>query len=83
MCPEPIHGSAPDIAGRSLANPIGALLSATLMLRHLHLAQAAGSLANAVEETTAAGIKTRDIGGTASTDEVGAAVMDRLRQRSR
>ncbi|HKC17992.1 MAG TPA: tartrate dehydrogenase [Candidatus Dormibacteraeota bacterium] len=79
---EPVHGSAPDIAGRSLANPIGALLSAALMLRHLRFEQAADLLADAVEETTAAGIKTRDIGGTATTDEVADEVVSRLRRRS-
>lgn len=78
---EPVHGSAPDIAGRSLANPIGALLSATLMLRHLHLYQAAHLLSTAVEEATAAGVKTRDIGGTATTDEVADDVERRLKRR--
>lgn len=77
---EPVHGSAPDIAGRSLANPIGALLSASLMLRHLQLEGPATRLVDAVEETTAAGIKTHDVGGTATTDEVADEVVKRLRR---
>lgn len=78
---EPVHGSAPDIAGRSLANPIGALLSASLMLQHLGLEMSATRLAHAVEETTAAGIKTRDVGGAAITDEVADEVERRLRRQ--
>ncbi len=77
---EPVHGSAPDIAGRSLANPVGALSSAVLMLRHLQMEHAADSIATAVEETTAAGIKTRDIGGSSTTDEVADEVVRRLRR---
>ncbi len=78
---EPVHGSAPDIAGSSLANPIGALLSAALMLRHLRLESAADAIADAVEATTAAGIKTLDIGGTATTQEVADEIVRQLRQR--
>jgi tartrate dehydrogenase/decarboxylase / D-malate dehydrogenase len=75
---EPVHGSAPDIAGRGLANPIGAIGSAALMLEHLGLADEAARVEKAIATTTSAGVMTRDVGGTASTDEVTAAVIDNL-----
>jgi tartrate dehydrogenase/decarboxylase / D-malate dehydrogenase len=71
---EPVHGSAPDIAGRGLANPIGAIWSASLMLDHLGEAEAAARLMRAVEAVCKDGPRTRDIGGTGSTSEVGDAV---------
>ncbi|MBI3928475.1 MAG: 3-isopropylmalate dehydrogenase [Armatimonadetes bacterium] len=59
---EPVHGSAPDIAGQGIANPVGALLSAAMLLRHsLGLETEAGALEGAVEETLAAGARTRDV----------------------
>jgi tartrate dehydrogenase/decarboxylase/D-malate dehydrogenase len=75
---EPVHGSAPDIAGRGLANPIGAIGSGALMLDHLGLPGEAERLRKAIDATTGAGVLTRDVGGTATTDEVVAAVIDRL-----
>jgi tartrate dehydrogenase/decarboxylase / D-malate dehydrogenase len=75
---EPVHGSAPDIAGRGLANPIGAIGSAALMLEHLGLADEAARVEKAIAATTSAGVMTRDVGGTASTDEVTAAVIENL-----
>jgi tartrate dehydrogenase/decarboxylase/D-malate dehydrogenase len=75
---EPVHGSAPDIAGKGTCNPIGAIGSASLMLDHLGLHDDAKNLQRAIEATTAQGVTTRDIGGTASTDEVVAAVIDNL-----
>jgi tartrate dehydrogenase/decarboxylase/D-malate dehydrogenase len=75
---EPVHGSAPDIAGRGLANPIGALWSAALMLEHLDEAEAAKRLLDAIETVCRDGPRTRDIGGTASTSEVGDAVASLL-----
>ena len=75
---EPVHGSAPDIAGQGVCNPVGAIGSAALMLDHLGLDTAAKAVRRAIEATTAAGIRTRDVGGTASTAEVTAAVIDRL-----
>jgi isocitrate/isopropylmalate dehydrogenase len=75
---EPVHGSAPDIAGRGLANPIGAVGSAALMLEHLGLPEHAARLHKAIEATTAAGILTRDLGGTASTGDVTKALIDAL-----
>jgi tartrate dehydrogenase/decarboxylase / D-malate dehydrogenase len=71
---EPVHGSAPDIAGKGLANPIGAIWSASLMLDHLGEAEAAAQLMRAVEAVCKSGPRTRDVGGTGSTSEVGDAV---------
>jgi len=77
---EPVHGSAPDIAGKGIANPIGQIWSGAMMLRHLGLAEAADAVENAIAATLAkAKVRTRDIGGTASTDEMGAAIADELR----
>jgi tartrate dehydrogenase/decarboxylase/D-malate dehydrogenase len=78
---EPVHGSAPDIAGRSLANPVGALWSAALMLEYLGETEASRGLLAAVEATCADGIRTRDVGGTASTTEVGDAVAAKVQSR--
>ncbi len=75
---EPIHGSAPDIAGEGIANPIGAIWAGALMLEHLgHPAEAARIIA-AIEATTAAGILTPDLGGGATTEDVTAAIIARL-----
>ena len=76
---EPVHGSAPDIAGRGLANPIGAILSAALLLEHLGDGESAGRVARAVAETVAAGIITADLGGTANTRHVTDAIYQGLR----
>ena len=75
---EPVHGSAPDIAGRGLANPIGAILSAALLLEHLGDGESAGRVARAVAETIAAGIITADLGGTANTRQVTDAICQGL-----
>ena len=76
---EPVHGSAPDIAGKGLANPIGMLWSAALMLEHLDAVHAAARLMGAIEQTLAdPATRTRDVGGTASTEEVTTAVVDLL-----
>ena len=71
---EPVHGSAPDIAGRGLANPLGAIWSASLLLDHLGETDAAARVLRAVEAVCKDGPRTRDIGGDASTSEVGEAV---------
>ena len=71
---EPVHGSAPDIAGKGLANPIGAIWSASLMLDHLGEADAAAGVMRAVETVCKDGPRTRDVGGSASTADVGDAV---------
>jgi tartrate dehydrogenase/decarboxylase/D-malate dehydrogenase len=71
---EPIHGSAPDIAGRGIANPIGAIWSGALMLEHLGERDAAELVVRAVEKTVAGGILPVDLGGAAKTAEIGARV---------
>jgi tartrate dehydrogenase/decarboxylase/D-malate dehydrogenase len=76
---EPVHGSAPDIAGRGVANPMGAILSGALMLRHLKLEEAAAQVEQAVEAAVAAGVKTRDLGGSATTTEFADEVVKRLK----
>ncbi len=75
---EPIHGSAPDIAGKGIANPIGQIASVAIMLEHLGELEAAKAIENAINKTTAQGILTGDVGGTANTKEVGQAVIDAL-----
>jgi tartrate dehydrogenase/decarboxylase/D-malate dehydrogenase len=75
---EPVHGSAPDIAGQGIANPLGAIWSAALMLDHLGEAEAGRRLLGAVEAVCREGTLTRDLGGTATTAVVGDAVAARL-----
>ena len=75
---EPVHGSAPDIAGKGLANPIGAVGSAALMLDHLGLPDEAARLEAAISRVTAAGVLTQDLGGGAATDDVTKALIDAL-----
>ena len=76
---EPIHGSAPDIAGQGVANPVGAILSAALLLRHsLGLEAEAVAVESAVEQVLRHGPHSRDIGGDAGTDEVRDAVIAAL-----
>jgi 3-isopropylmalate dehydrogenase len=76
---EPVHGTAPDIAGKGIVNPIGAILSASMMIRHLGHTEMAGAIEGAVESALRAGECTRDLGGSLSTSEVGNAVAKRLR----
>jgi tartrate dehydrogenase/decarboxylase / D-malate dehydrogenase len=76
---EPIHGAAFDITGKGIANPIGALWTAALMLEHLGEADAAQRLMRAVEEVTASGLRTPDLGGSATTREVTGAVCAAIR----
>jgi tartrate dehydrogenase/decarboxylase/D-malate dehydrogenase len=73
---EPVHGSAPDIAGQGIANPVGQMWAAAMMLDHLGEAAAAEALMAAFEAALAAGVRTRDLGGTASTTEFTNAVLD-------
>lgn len=72
---EPIHGSAFDITGKGIANPVASFWTAAQMLEHLGEAEAAKTLMAAVEEVCAAGIKTPDVGGTANTRDVTEAVI--------
>ncbi|MDA1312522.1 MAG: tartrate dehydrogenase [Acidobacteria bacterium] len=78
---EPVHGSAPDIAGQGIVNPIAMILSAAMMLDFLSLSDAARVVENAVAAVLADG-KTlpRDLGGSASTSQVTSAILDKLRQ---
>jgi tartrate dehydrogenase/decarboxylase/D-malate dehydrogenase len=71
---EPVHGSAPDIAGRFIANPIGQIWSGAMMLEHLGHPDAAAAVVRAIETVLADGPRTSDIGGIASTQDVGAAI---------
>ena len=73
---EPVHGSAPDIAGQGIANPIGQIWSGAMMLEHLGEQDAARAILKAIEKVMESGPKTRDIGGSASTAEVGKAIAD-------
>jgi tartrate dehydrogenase/decarboxylase/D-malate dehydrogenase len=75
---EPVHGSAPDIAGQGIANPIGTLWSAQMMLDFLGEKAAAQSMMQAMETVTSEKILTRDLGGSATTKEFTDAVLDRL-----
>jgi tartrate dehydrogenase/decarboxylase/D-malate dehydrogenase len=76
---EPVHGSAPDIAGQGVANPLGAIWSASMMLDHLGHPEAGAEVLAAVGATLATSpVRTRDLGGTASTDEFTKAVLDAL-----
>jgi len=80
---EPIHGSAPDIAGKGIANPYGTIMSVAMLLRHsLGLVAEAAALEAAVGQAIDAGVFTADLGGRASTAEAGAAVLEAL-QRSK
>jgi 3-isopropylmalate dehydrogenase len=75
---EPVHGSAPLIAGKNIANPFGAILTAAMMLAHLGLTSEAGKIEAAVLEAVRKKKTTQDIGGTLGTREVGEWVMDRI-----
>lgn len=75
---EPVHGSAPDIAGKGIANPIAAILSLAMMLDHLECSAAAQDVRTAVETALLQGAKTPDLGGQLSTVEMGDAVISCL-----
>jgi isocitrate dehydrogenase (NAD+) len=75
---EAVHGSAPDIAGKGIANPTALLFSALLMLRHIGEGAMADRIMNAVIATLTDGVRTRDLGGTASTTEYAEAICQRL-----
>lgn len=79
---EPVHGSAPDIAGRGIANPLAAILSAALMLEELQVTAGAQAIRDAVQHVLrSGGPRTPDLGGTASTADVGLAVERQIRTR--
>lgn len=76
---EPIHGSAPDISGQGIVNPLGTILSVAMMLRYsLNLPNEAKAVEDAVRNAIDAGLRTKDMGGSAGTKEVGDAVVAEL-----
>jgi tartrate dehydrogenase/decarboxylase/D-malate dehydrogenase len=77
---EPIHGSAFDIAGKGVANPVATFWTASLMLEHLGEAAAAARVMAATEAVTATGLVTPDLGGTARTADVTRAVCERIQR---
>jgi len=78
---EPVHGSAPDIAGKGIANPMATIWAGAMLLEHLGQLEGAALLMSGLEHIAANGPKTVDLGGTASTAEVGAAVEAFIRAR--
>jgi len=85
---EPVHGSAPDIAGKGIANPLGAILSAAMLLRHsLHLETEAASIENAVSAVLSEGARTADLAGKThaaiSTSEMGRRVVAAVKTATR
>jgi homoisocitrate dehydrogenase len=77
---EPVHGSAPKLAGTGKANPIAAVLSAAMMLDYLGEDVQAGRLRQAVKECIAGGLLTEDMGGTLSTSAAAACIIESLKQ---
>jgi methanogen homoisocitrate dehydrogenase len=75
---EPVHGSAPDIAGRGVANPVATLRSAALLLRYAGDISGSEAVEHAIQQVFSKGIKTRDLGGSAGTKEFGDAVLHEL-----
>ncbi len=71
---EPVHGSAPDIYGKNIANPVGQIWCGAMMLEHLGHPDAAAAVVRAIETVLAEGPRTPDLGGNASTQDVGAAI---------
>ena len=71
---EPVHGSAPDIAGKGIANPVGQIWAGAMMLDHLGCPEAAAAIVRAIERVLEHGPRTPDMGGTAGTAEIGAAI---------
>jgi tartrate dehydrogenase/decarboxylase / D-malate dehydrogenase len=79
---EPVHGSAPDIAGKGIANPIAQIWSGAMMLRHLGASEAADAIENAIAEVLAKSeVRTADIGGQATTKEMGAAIAKQVSKK--
>ncbi|MCE5259673.1 MAG: isocitrate/isopropylmalate dehydrogenase family protein [Chloroflexi bacterium] len=76
---EPVHGSAPDIAGKGIANPLAAVLAAALLLQHLNEPASAAKIRDGVDSVIRAGCVTPDLGGTATTAKVTNAVIERIR----
>ena len=79
---EPVHGSAPDIAGQEIANPLASIWSAAMMVEEFGHLEAANLLLDALADVTGSGVLTVDLGGTASTGEFGEAVRTALKARA-
>jgi len=77
---EPVHGSAPKHAGKNTANPIAAIRSGAMLLEHLGDRENAVRIEGAVQQVLESGVKTRDLGGTAGTKEMGKAILSALRR---
>jgi len=75
---EPVHGSAPPLAGKNVANPIGAILTTAMMLEYLGHKTASDAIEDAVRQSVLHGETTRDLGGTLSTEEAGTAIRNRI-----
>src|SRR5437868_3444685 len=75
---EPVHGSAPPLAGKGVANPVGSILTTAMMLEYLGHGEASRAVERAVSESVAARETTRDLGGELSTKEAGEAIRKRL-----
>lgn len=79
---EPIHGSAPDIAGRKQANPVATVLATALMMEHLGATETAQTITRAVEDVLTRGqIRTPDLGGRATTEDMGNAIANAIERR--
>jgi 3-isopropylmalate dehydrogenase len=76
---EPVHGSAPPLAGKGIANPIGAILTSAMMLEYLGFQTLSKDIEQAVRAAISANETTRDLGGQLSTEEAGAAIVAHLR----
>ncbi len=76
---EPVHGSAPDIAGKGEANPMAAILCAAMLLRDGGAAEVAGRIEDTVDEALRTGVRTPDVGGTSTTSEVGSWIAEKIR----
>jgi 3-isopropylmalate dehydrogenase len=79
---EPVHGSAPPLAGKNVANPIGSILTAAMMLEYVGFTAAGEAVETAVGACVTAGETTRDLGGTLSTTEAGEAIRRRIQASS-
>lgn len=76
---EPVHGSAPDIAGKGIANPIGQIWSGAMMLEHLGYPEAAAAVEAAIETVLAEpALRTPDMGGKVTTSELGSAIVEAI-----
>ena len=75
---EPVHGSAPQLAGQGIANPVGAILTSAMMLEYLGHKKASAAIEKAIGEAIAQDETTRDLGGSLSTEQVGTAISDRI-----